>query len=91
MARPRNGRSNPHHNPGHSRNPVHQHGHAYRGHNYRHMCYRNTWYGWSYRIWCVRFGVWIYWSPVDVCWYRLYSDGIYVPCDDFTDPNWDGR
>lgn len=77
----------PAHNGFHREGPPHNLGRCYLGREYRHWCF-DTACVFECRGWCASLGLWLYWHPGQLCWYRLYlNDGIYVPCDDLTERN----
>ena len=78
---------NQNHNNHSGHKQAHQQGHSHRGRTYRNFCYRSGWQGWTTRRWSLSRGCWMFWCP-GTCWYIYYaSDGMYVPCDECTDPN----
>ena len=93
---PGHGMHHPH--PGHPGHPGHNHyynhkhfhnkkfgyGFVYKGKTYKHWCYNHNWYGWEYRRWYDTCGCYLYWAPVDSCWYQYdTTDQVFLPCDDF--------
>lgn len=91
-------------NPEHSSNRNSHYGNDFMGEATVCMCYKAPrWQGWQHREWSNRFSDWVHWSPADGCWYRRKAvvpvEGpptggvcprVYVPLDNFTDPNWHG-
>jgi hypothetical protein len=70
------------------RGPAYNCGHFHRGCTYRHWCFQYNWRGYTSCVWYPRYGCYLYWCPVNLCWYRYVEvDLIFVPCDDLCDPN----
>ncbi len=52
-------------------------GHHHHGRHYLYGLYLPTWQGYTYRVWN---GRWLYWSPLDYCWYRYDPVlGAFIP------------
>ncbi len=52
-------------------------GHFYHGRYYLYGVYLPTWPGYTDRVWN---GDWLYWSPVDYCWYRFdVRLNVFIP------------
>lgn len=90
---PQHFKPQPHHihpqhiHPNHDfRGPQHNCGRYHRGVTYSHYCYTHVWV-YQYRCWYPTWGIYLYWCPVQCCWYRydtIYM--IYLPCDTFINP-----
>jgi len=63
---------------------VHNFGHRFHGRTYIHWCYDGGWTGWTKMYWYPPLDDYIYWSPIDGCWYE-YIEPVYCPLDDLTD------